>query len=91
VWSKSLSSDERATAGPIATDIALVVTRTPGSGSAQVYLDGVLVATVNLARSSVAYRQVIYARHFATLEPHTFEVRTVGNGRVELDAFMVLR
>ena len=85
------SGGRSATLTTIATDIALVVTRTPGSGSAQVYLDGVLVATVNLARSSVAYRQVIYARHFATLELHTFEVRTVGNGRVELDAFMVLR
>ena len=63
------SGNRSATLDTVATDIALVVTRTPGSGRAQVYLDGNLVATVNLARSSVAYRQVIYARHFATLEP----------------------
>ena len=51
----------------------------------------VLVATLNLHRSSTAYRQLIYARHFATLEAHTFEVRAVGDGRVELDAFEILR
>ena len=43
------------------------------------------------AASSTAYRQLIYARHFATLEAHTFEVRAVGDGRVELDAFEILR
>ena len=69
----------------------MVVSRSSGSGHAQIYVDGVLVATVRLTRTSVAYRQLVYARHFSTLEAHTFEVRTVGDGRVELDAFAILR
>ncbi len=85
------SGDRVAVLHTTATDIALVVSRSKGSGHAQVYVDGILAATVNLARSSVAYRQLIFARHFATLGAHTFEVRAVGDGRVELDAFAVLR
>ena len=43
------------------------------------------------AASSTAYRQLIYSRHFADARAHTFEVRAVGDGRVELDAFEILR
>jgi hypothetical protein len=51
----------------------------------------VLEATISLRSSSVRYRQVVFARRFATLGWHTIEVRPVGNGRVDLDAFAVLR
>ena len=46
---------------------------------------------INLRSVDDAYRQLVYSRHFPTLGPHTFEVRPVGGGRVELDAFEVLR
>ncbi len=85
------AGNRSATLTTAATDIALVVTRTSGSGRVQVYVDGIPVATVTLRRSSTAYRQLVYTRHFATLEAHTFEIRAVGDGRVELDAFEVMR
>ena len=69
-----------ATLTTTATDIGLVVTRTTSSGLAELYVDGGLVTTVELRRTSTAYRQLIYAIHFATLGSHTFEVRTVGDG-----------
>jgi hypothetical protein len=32
-----------------------------------------------------------FSRQFATLGAHTIDVRPVGNGRVDVDAFLVLR
>ena len=74
-----------------ASDIGLIVTRSAGSGHARISIDGVLVATVSIRRGATAYRQLIYSRHFPTVGPHTFQVEVVGDGRVELDAFEVLR
>jgi hypothetical protein len=76
---------------PTAYDIGIVFSKTSSSGHAQVYVDGVLVTTLNLDRSSLAYRQLAFARHFPTLSAHTIEIRPVGDGRVDLDAFVLLR
>jgi hypothetical protein len=70
---------------------AWVATKTPTSGSARVYVDGVLETTISLRSSSVRYRQVVYTRRFNTIARHTIEIRLVGNGRVDIDAFAVLR
>jgi hypothetical protein len=70
---------------------AWVASKTPTSGSARVYVDGVLETTISLRSSSFRYRQVVYTRRFSTLAKHTIEIRLVGNGRVDIDAFAVLR
>ena len=74
-----------------AYDIGLVWTRTTTSGSADIYVDGVFASRINLKATSKIYRQLIFARHWATLTTHTIEIRPLGPGRVDIDAFVVLR
>ena len=73
------------------SDVAWVGTRTPTSGRAQVRLDGRLVATVDLRDPAVRYRLVAYRWHAAKAGRHTIEIRVVGDGRVDVDTFVVLR
>jgi hypothetical protein len=72
-------------------DIALVMTKTASSGSADIYIDDVLSTRISLRASKTTYRQLVYTKHFATLGAHTIEIRPVGNGRVDIDAFAVMR
>ena len=88
-WSGSSSA--RATLTRSVRDFALVATKTPNSGSVQVWIDGSLAATIDLHKASAKYRKLVFSRHFASLATHTIEIRPVGNGRVYLDAFLVLR
>ena len=37
------------------------------------------------------FRQLLFARHWATLATHSVEIRPIGTGRVDIDAFVVLR
>ena len=73
--------------------IALVGTKSPRRGKARVYIDGALAATVDFRRSSAAYRQVVFARSWATAEPHTLSLvvlGTSGRPRVDVDAFVIV-
>jgi large repetitive protein len=72
-------------------DVALVSSRYTTSGRARFYVDGALVATVDLDRASFAARQVVFQRHFSTLAKHTLEIRPYGDGRVDIDALLVTR
>ncbi len=72
-------------------DVAWIATRTPSGGRADVRIDGVLVGTAQLVRASTAYRQLVLGRHLSTLAWHTIEIRPLGDGRVDLDAIIVLR
>ena len=83
------STGARATFTVTTRDIAWLATRTTTSGSAQVWIDGVLASTINLHSSKTLYRQLVFARHFTTLSSHTIEIRPAGGGRVYLDAFLV--
>jgi VCBS repeat-containing protein len=84
------------TAGRTATfkrsfrDVAFVAPKSSTRGSVYVYVDGVKVATISLKQSTTAYRQVLWAAHFSTLATHTIRLVVVGNGRVDLDCFVVL-
>ena len=73
------------------TDIAWVGTRTPQSGRAEIRVDGELVDTIDLAGSRVQYGRVLFRRHFAERGAHRLEIRAVGDGRIDVDAFVVLR
>jgi hypothetical protein len=72
-------------------DVAWVTARRPSSGRAQVRIDGVLVATVDLRASSTLFRRTIFRHHFPTRATHTLEIRPLGDGRIDVDAFIVLR
>jgi hypothetical protein len=60
-------------------------------GSAAVYVDGVSRGTISFRASSGMSRLVRFATLFPTLGTHTIELRPTGNGRVDLDAFVILR
>jgi hypothetical protein len=72
-------------------DFAFVAPRSSTRGSVRIYVDGVLSATVSLQSSSLLYRQVVWTRHFSGYATHTIRAVVVGNGRVDVDCFLVLR
>lgn len=66
----------------------------PTRGSANVYVDGRLISTVNLYSLSTTARRIVFARTWTTSGTHTIKVivrGTAGHPRVDLDAFFVLR
>lgn len=73
------------------TDVGWVATRTPMSGRAEVRVDGVLRETVDLASPSVHYRRLAFRHHLSGAGTHVLEIRPIGGGRVDVDAFIVLR
>jgi hypothetical protein len=69
---------------------AWVAYKGPTRGSASVYVDGVLKATVNLYASTKSARPVVYAFNWSTNGAHTIKVVVVGtpgHPRVDIDAF----
>ena len=65
----------------------------PTRGKARVYLDGNLVATVDLYRSSFAARDIVFARNVSN-GTHTLRIQTLGtSGRptVAVDGLYVIR
>jgi hypothetical protein len=90
-------SGRRATITVTGTSVALVSTRGRDRGKAQLWVDGVKLATIDLYAASTKPAQLVWA---TTLAPgrHTVELRTTGTKRaasrgtrVDLDAWMVLR
>lgn len=72
--------------------IGWVTRRGPGRGVAQVYVDGALVATIDLERPAVTGPIVAYARSWTKPGTHTMKVvaqGTLGRPLVEVDGFVV--
>jgi hypothetical protein len=72
---------------------AWVAYKGPNRGSAQVYIDGVLTATVNLYASTTSAKPVVYAFNWSTNGAHTIRVvnlATPGHARIDVDAFYAL-
>lgn len=68
--------------------VAFVSSRGPTRGSAKVYIDGVLAATVNLNAATLTYRYVAYQKTWTTAGKHTLKIvvlGTSGHPRVDLD------
>ncbi len=70
--------------------IGWVGRRGPGAGRAEVRIDGVRVAIVSESAATLRYRNVVFARRLASGGRHTIEIRPLGNGRVDVDAFVTL-
>ncbi|MBI2781273.1 MAG: hypothetical protein HYX55_05710 [Chloroflexi bacterium] len=88
------------TAGASATyaftgrSIAWVTTLAADHGAALVYLDGVLVATVDTYAAATSFRRVAFAKTWSVSGFHTLRivvVGTPGRPRVDVDALEVLR
>ncbi|HYI20994.1 MAG TPA: metallophosphoesterase [Candidatus Limnocylindrales bacterium] len=73
----------------VGREIGWVAVRGPAKGQASVYLDGALAATVNLQKSSVAKKRLVFRHEWSTVAEHTIEIVTLGS-TVDLDAFVVL-
>jgi hypothetical protein len=74
--------------------IAFVTATASTRGRAQIWIDGVQVATVSLYAKTLTPRRVMFTRTWATPGPHTIKVvvaGTAGHPRVDLDAFVVIR
>jgi hypothetical protein len=74
-----------------ARGLAFVTARGPTRGSVQVYVDGTLKTTINLYAASVQYRYVAYVASWSSVGTHTLRIVVAGTGRVDLDAFEVMR
>jgi hypothetical protein len=79
------------------SEVAWIAPKGPEGGKARVYVDGVLVKTVDLYSSSEKPRLAVFAQAVAP-GSHTVEVRALGTRnslsggtRVDVDAFFVLR
>jgi hypothetical protein len=62
----------------------------PEPGRAEVRIDGVRVAIVSESAATLRYRDVVFARTLAVGGRHTIEIRPLGNGRLDVDAFLTL-
>lgn len=89
----SSAAGARATLSFTGRSVAWVTTVGPNRGAARVYIDGVLAETVDLYAPATAYRQVVFARSWASAGSHTIRVEVVGTPgrpRVDIDAFLRL-
>jgi hypothetical protein len=72
--------------------VGLITTMAPNRGVAKIKLDGDLVAIVDMSWPQALYRQVIWSKKFSSAKAHTVKVIVVGGqGRVDVDAFAVLK
>lgn len=77
-----------------ARDLAWVAERGPDHGKARVYIDGILIRTVDLYAASPQPRRMVFTRHFATLGTHTIRIvglATAGRPTTSFDGLAVLR
>ncbi|HJP88538.1 MAG TPA: N-acetylmuramoyl-L-alanine amidase [Candidatus Limnocylindrales bacterium] len=76
-----------------ARSLSFVTTRAPNRGSAEIWIDGVKVTTVDLTTSDTVYQWAAYAKTWSTAGTHTIKVVSVGTPvpRVDVDAFGVIR
>ena len=78
------------------TDVAWVSTKAPNRGKAKVFIDGSVVATVDLFAPTLRRRQVVFTTALAVGE-HTIKVKVLGShragssgNRVDVDALLGL-
>jgi hypothetical protein len=74
--------------------VAYVATRRSNRGTAHVYIDGTLVANVNLHNATQMHRRIVFAHSWPTDGAHTIKVvcaGTPGHATVDVDAFLTIR
>jgi hypothetical protein len=72
--------------------VAFVSTmRAGGTGKIKVYIDGALVTTETMKAATTTYRSQAVTWSFPTSAQHKIRIVTEGDGRVDIDAFAVLR
>ncbi len=78
--------------------VAVVAAKGSNRGKAGIYLDGLLVQTVDLYAPSTSLGQVVYSASFAESGAHILEIRVLGTKRsassgtrVDIDALIVMQ
>ena len=71
--------------------VAVVAPTNVGRGTAAVYVDGVYRSKISFRSTTNQGRVVLYSTTFGSLGTHTIELRATGDGRIDLDAFVILR
>jgi len=71
--------------------VAIVGAVGPARGSARIYVDGVYRGAVSFRFGLNRSRRVVYTAALTSLRAHTIQMRLVGNGRVDLDTFVIFR
>jgi hypothetical protein len=82
----------RATISVTGRSVEWVARKGPTRGRAQVYVNGVLTATVDLYASSYQNQRVAWAANWSTSATRTISIRVLGTSsrpRVDVDAFVV--
>ncbi len=76
-----------------ARSLSFVTTKSPTRGSAHIYIDGVLAATVDLNAATSTFQFVAFSKTWSSVGTHTIKVVSVGTPvpRVDIDAFGVIR
>ena len=87
---RTTTSGARATFTFSGRTILWVATRGARGGRAKVWIDGVSAGVVDTRLSSTAFRRTVFAKTLAKGGLHRIEIRALGDGFVDVDAFLVL-
>jgi hypothetical protein len=71
--------------------VSFVTTRAPGRGRVAIYVDGAYKGTIDLDAATTTYRYVAFSKRWSSVGTHRIRVVAVGDGRVDVDAFGVIR
>jgi hypothetical protein len=76
-----------------ARGLSFITTRSPSRGTARIYIDGVLAASIALNSVTTSYRYVAFTKTWSSVGTHTIKVVSLGTPsiRVDIDAFGVIR
>lgn len=75
-----------------ARSLSFVTSQGSTRGTAEIWIDGVRAATVELTAASTTFRYVAFSKTWSTLGTHTIRIVSVGSpARVDIDAFGVIR
>ena len=72
-------------------EVAWVAAKGRHYGRATVTIDGVLRGTVDLDAAKTRFRRVVFRATWAASGTHSISIRALGDGRVDLDGFELLR
>jgi hypothetical protein len=87
----SYTAGARARTSFIGRGVAFVAPLGTTRGSAKIYVDGAYRTTIRLRASVNRSRVIAWWTSFTKVASHTIEIRPSGNGRVDVDAFVILR